>query len=509
MKTMMLLTLVVLSGCRITPVKRELRTVTEITAINPDQKYLKAHMKDGTVFVLSDWQFSKADSTLFGYGIQLDINRQLLQRRDKANPGGLKFNIHAKCIALIETNDTGRSVAGGLTLVTGVTGTITFLCLTNPKACFGSCPTFYAPAGDTEQLMAEAFSTSVSPALEKNDIDMLYHTVPSRHFELTVTNEALETHNIRYANLLLLERHQDERVFYTTENKFIACHHFQPPVHADPMPEPNLLALFERPDGKEYFSLTDPHDLNTKEEITFVFQDHDAQRKGLIVGKRQTLLTTFLMYQGLSYMGRTAGYWINQVEAGNIKPQNGIFGLLGGIEVFVSNAGVWEKAGEVNETGPIATDFTLIPLPKVQGDTIKVKLRMAKGLWRIDYLAMTSLKHEVVPQIIPPAKAETIRGQEADPLSKLLDDKQYLVTYPGEAYRLSYELPTAACELFLDSKGYYLEWMREEWEKEQSMRKLNFMLKKPAAYLNRAAETYKKLEPTMEQTFWNSRYVHK
>jgi len=291
--------LLLLFSCRIAPVKRELRAVSEIWAINPDHKYLKAHMKNGTVYVLSDWQFSEADSTLFGYGVQLDINRQLMEKRDPSAANNQKFRIRTSGIALVETNDAGKSVAGGLTLVTGVTGVITLLCLTNPKACFGSCPTFYAPTADTLALMAEGFSTSVSPALERNDIDMLYHTVPSRNFELIVTNEALETHSIRYANLLLLERNPGERIFCTPDHQFIACTNFQSAVSSEPALVHHVLPSLERADGQEYFSLTDPHNLNTREEITFLFANHDHQRKGLILGKRQTLLTTFLMYQGL------------------------------------------------------------------------------------------------------------------------------------------------------------------------------------------------------------------
>lgn len=509
MKNLILLLAITVCACRVVPVKRELRTVSQMAAIGTDNKYLKAHLKDGGVYVLNEWTFSQVDSTLLGFGAKLDLNRRVVETRMAKQPASgavQKFRVPVSQIALIETNDPGASIAGGLTFITGVSGAITLLCITNPKACFGSCPTFYAHNGDTLQLQAEGFSTSVSPALEKNDIDMLYHAKPTSEFQLVVTNEALETHSIRHANLLVLEKQAHERVFATPDGKFYACSQFQPLVSGSP----GLNELVAAADGSEYFSLTDAHDLNTQEEILFSVPNQKNQHTGLVIGKRQTLLTTFLMYQGLSYMGGSVGYWMGEVETGNLKPQYGIFGILGGIEVFVKEAsGRWKKAGEVNETGPIATDFSLISLPPETTDTLYLKLRMTKGMWRVDYLALTDMRKEVVPIVVRPTAAQTIRGREQRPLDRLLDEKQFLVTYPGEAFKINYQLPTTSCDLFLDSKGYYLEWIREEWQKEQNFRQLKLMVSRPHAYLNRAAEKYKRLEPSMEETFWKSRYVQK
>jgi hypothetical protein len=355
-------------------------------------------------------------------------------------------------------------------------------------------------------LQAEGFSTSVSPALEKNDIDMLYHAKSVEDFELIVTNEALETHSIRHANLLVLERQEHQRVFGTPGGDFFACSNLKTAATGDE----KVLKKTQEPDGLEYFSLTDEHDLDTREEIFLSFPNPKGKTSGLVVGKRQTLLTTFLMYQGLSYMGGSVGYWIAEVESGKLKPQEGIFAVLGGIEIFSRDEkGSWIKAGEMNETGPIATDFSVIPLPLSSADTVQIKLRMTKGLWRIDYIALAEMENRIEPQVVKPSGAETIRGLEPNPYEKLIDENQFLVTYPGEVFRIKYRLPSGSFDLFLDSKGYYLEWIREQWTKEQNFKRLKLMVSRPHVYLNRAAEQYKKLEPQMEETFWKSRYVQK
>ena len=47
-----------------------------------------------------------------------------------------------------------------MTLVTGASLGMNIYCAANPKACFGSCPTFCSKNGDTWRLEAEGFSSS-------------------------------------------------------------------------------------------------------------------------------------------------------------------------------------------------------------------------------------------------------------------------------------------------------------------------------------------------------------
>jgi hypothetical protein len=58
-----------------------------------------------------------------------------------------------------------------LTVFTGITAATTIYCVTNPKACFRSCPTFYISDGDSLRLKAEGFLSSIAPSLEATDVD--------------------------------------------------------------------------------------------------------------------------------------------------------------------------------------------------------------------------------------------------------------------------------------------------------------------------------------------------
>ena len=94
-----------------------------------------------------------------------------------------------------------------LLILTGISVAATIYCISNPKACFGSCPTFYAFDGEKMTLQAESFSSSVMPVLETNDIDALYNIKSiNRFLELQMKNEALETHIIRHADFLALQK---------------------------------------------------------------------------------------------------------------------------------------------------------------------------------------------------------------------------------------------------------------------------------------------------------------
>ena len=86
-----------------------------------------------------------------------------------------------------------------------------------------------------------------------------------------------------------------------------------------------------------------------------------------------------------------------------------------------------------------------------------------------------------------------------------------LVTQPGDTLALVYDLPAAAGdapELFLQSRGYYLEWMRDSWIAEENPERLARLFLLPSASLREMAPAYKKLEPEMESAFWGSRYAH-
>ena len=477
-------------------------------------------MADGTLYLLDSLLTNDNTDTVWGYGSYFNQYREIVVTNK--NPEGLlippAFKIPLSGVALFETNDIsgfkGKILA--MTLVGVPTAVVSIYCMINPKACFGSCPTFYCWNGKDTVLMAEGFSSSILRSFEKEDIDMLYHAKPlANTLKLKVTNEALETHVIRYANLLAVPRKKNERVFASDDGVFTRVTDIRNPESCF-APEGDCLEAVREMDQKERYSVTDGKNLAAKEYIEMNFNSIPDGELGLIIGSRQTFLTTFLFYQSLAYLGNSAGNFAAMIENGNISLQkkvNRVWEILGDIEVFFQErSGKWIKAGIIDEMGPIASDIHLIRLPSTGQSSLKIKLYLTKGLWRIDYLALAKLGQSteplrIKPFVLPGDKLNCDRFKK--PL--LSDTLDPLVTLPGDSYDLLYILPDATeeYELFLCSKGYYIEWMREQWLKEENLQKTSLFFGAPKLFMKVAAKEFKLLEPTMEKNFWMSRYAKK
>jgi hypothetical protein len=154
--------------------------------------------------------------------------------------------------------------------------------------------------------------------------------------------------------------------------------------------------------------------------------------------------------------------------------------------------------------GPLATDIVVIPLPA--GATGRVRLRMARGHWRIDYLASARLGALVEPVII---EARSLTGTDMSQLTRRSLTPLPLTTLPGDAYTYTFALPSDAShhELFLESQGYYLEWMRDEWLSEENAGRAMQLVMNPEQLLRDVAPEFKKQEAGMEALFWGSRYA--
>jgi hypothetical protein len=481
---------------------RLMRTLTppeNARALDKRSPYLKAHMRDGRVYVLSRWAVDDAAGTVSGEGVLLGADRRTLEQGPVAIPIG--------SVALFETNVVQKSPAvAALAVITGISAAVTGYCLANTKACFGSCPTFYVSDGERPRLQAEGFSASVAPSLEARDLDALYRAKPDgRRLDVRMTNEALETHVVRYVRVLAARRPPGGRVFATQAGELWQATQVSAPTSCTAA-EGGCLDAVRDLDWNERSSASDPDDLAARETIELDFGRVDGTPLGVVIGSRQTLLSTFLFYQGLGYMGRSATAWLSRLERGGAaaaRRLDGVRRALGGIEVLVADsAGRWQRVGEVYETGPLATDVKVLRLPASPAGRLKVRLVLTKGNWRLDYVALAHLGGRVDPISLDPVEVRKGDVPVAVPAAGL-------TTLPGDEYRFAYELPPdpEGYELFLDTRGYYLEWMRDEWMADEDEARATVLLRDPRRALRLLAPEFKKREAEMEGMFWRSRYV--
>jgi hypothetical protein len=95
-------------------------------------------------------------------------------------------------------------------------------------------------------------------------------------------------------------------------------------------------------------------------------------------------------------------------------------------------------------------------------------------------------------------------GRLIDPVALF---REPLVTLPGDEYTFTFKLPAGDSELFLDTRGYYLEWLRREWMAEENPVRAAMMFAAPRLALRLLAPEFKRIEPGMEKQFWSSRYA--
>ncbi len=287
--------------------------VNDVIHTDPlNNPFFKVHYKNGDVGLFDNWQLNETKDSITGQGKLFDFNRNELQE------GDLVVNLDD--IAIIETNEFNaikskdKERITGLSIITGVNAVMDIVCITNPKACFGSCPTFYNEGNTAMNTAnAEGFSSAISPSLEYRDLDALQYSTSASTFNLTMTNEAFETHMINELYLQAVPKKENETIFHDKNGSFYTCGeliNFNSAI-TDGKDIGSSLNSF---DDNEYFSLSNREDLATKEEIILEFNDLIHEQNGLVINFRQSLLTTFLLYSGISYMGNEVGDYFAKIE---------------------------------------------------------------------------------------------------------------------------------------------------------------------------------------------------
>jgi hypothetical protein len=484
----------------------QLHTTDEARHFAPRPGLLKVHMKSGELFALKSWVIAEDKKSLHGVGTHYSAERAPI---GITGPQLIAFDD----VALLETNDetlTYPFAAQSLPVLTTFWGALSGICLADPKSCFGSCPTFYADGGP-DLPVAEGFSAAVARVLEERDVDALWDVTPrDGRVSLLMRNEALETQAVKSVRLLAAARARGGRVLATPDGRFYEAVGLAAPASCS-APEGDCLSAVRAVDPLERTSEADAKDLATRETIALEFPGGSG-KLGLVIGARQTLLSTYLFYQSIAYMGASAGEFMGRLESGDRAEAERAMSLtrrLGDIEAEVGGADGWRAIGAFREAGPLAGDVQVLPFDApADGASVRIRLRLAKGTWRLGYVALAQLGSEVEPQALEPAWVERDGRRDARALATLQDPERHLVTLPGDAYRLVFQLPAGLedAELFLESRGYYYEWQRADWLGEQDPQMLALVITQPDEALRRLAAPFKEREAGMERMFWQSRF---
>ncbi len=491
---------------------RDINSFNKTNSSSKDEAVLKAHLISGGICIYSDtaWFYDEATDLINGNGSIYDIQRNLVRT------GIIEMKVDS--IVLFESNRKldmkkrqGRMAARSI--ITVLDGTLGVICLTVPKACWGSCPTFYTGEGDyVFNADAEGFSEAILPSMEYGDIDALYNFNPEgKDFSIIMKNEAHETLVVRKFSILALERDPSLKVFHGADDQFYLTNpHRSNELISALGDEGDITQKLLKPDLEERFSPADSKNMKSKEEIFLKFKRENLSEAGLVLNFRQSLMTTYLIYSVMGYMGNTVSDFFAELEKNNrvLKKHKLIDEELGGVDVYLLNNGEYRYCGVYNETGPIASNQQLLPLGELPTDEeVTIKLVLNKGLWRLDYASLLPVLGKANVVELKPERLLYKKEVNPELLESLNDESKQLISMPGDEFELQFTLPECQndFDLFLYSKGYYLEWMRESWLDDKNLLKLNLLLENPDKFFKKEARKYSKYEKEIEEIFWSSR----
>ena len=467
----------VVSGCfpskRVTLLKREV--ITPGMRINSPTK---AFLWDASFLLFPDG-FSVANDTVRGRGQRYWL--------DHADTGFRPYTIPLDSIAAMtyyELKSSAGSVVGSvmLGLYGGFITPLSIRCITCPKCCFGSCPTLYTHDGKEYKLEAELFSYSLSKFFQANDLDRLSQKIPQNGlYQIRVSNEALETHYINELSLITVSHQNGTKLFPSHKGGFITTTTLQPPIEAVNSVGEDVLNLLHRRDDRWYRS-----DTNMVRKLAEgVYSDwvdlklklpEKATNIKLVLHLRNTLLSTILFYDVvLASQGIAALEWIERLNKDSLyaSQYHTIYNSYSGMDIKVYRNGKWIQQASLKDVGPIAGKDVAVELPAgkdVEG-IMRVRLEFFPDNIMIDYVAVeanTSLKEALLVDKVLPTEIYDHTGQKRNDILELIEnsDTQFLITSPGESYYFNYDIaPNEGMEMtvFVQSKGYYTEWIRGDW----------------------------------------------
>jgi hypothetical protein len=241
----------------------------------------------------------------------------------------------------------------------------------------------------------------------------------------------------------------------------------------------------------------------------------DTSEVLLTVRMRNTLLATVFLYD--IAMASQGLYAIDWMSTDSVEPQYAArfarwFNDSFGIDIRVLQDGEYRRVEQIPPTGPIAWKQVATVVPVKPGTRTKLRLQFTPDNWAIDWVGVSFANGEPVAlHTITPDRLEVLNGNRTSrDVPSLADaDARYVVSYPGDLYRLSFRDPPRSAGLersyLLASRGYYVEWLRMEWVEENGSYAPTGKLEFNDALLQRTARVFLGKKTEMESRFYTTR----
>lgn len=471
--------LFIMQGCFFPIYEPELIYKKDIRKLIDIKTPSRAYLLDGSIVIFEDG-FKVLNDTVYGLGKRYWINQSEINNSNKIIP----LDSIGTMTVFQDVTPESRNVANVSTTIFGaVLVPISIYCVSCPKCCFGSCPTVYTIDDNTYSFETELFSYSVSSLMEDKDLDVLNKKIPENgEYIIRITNEALEIHYINQLSLVVTKHPLNTNVYPTPEGNIVSIRNPIPPDEAYNSENKIITDKIRIADDVYYRSDTalvnklkegpffDWIDIKTK-------APQNVQSAKMLIRYRNTLLSTLLFYDVvLGSQGIKALEWNERMNSDLIYANQfkTIYKAFSGISINSFNGEKWIKNSMLYDAGPLNWKYCVQEIPVYNGE-INIRLKFVPDNFMIDYIAFDfeQINADIQSLEIYPYEILDNDGNPRGEVIELLrnDDDNYLITNPGESYRLHYNIEKSnECEqtVFIDSKGYYTEWIRGSWLKNNN-----------------------------------------
>jgi hypothetical protein len=200
-----------------------------------------------------------------------------------------------------------------------------------------------------------------------------------------------------------------------------------------------------------------------------------TKRPVLVLRLRNTLMATVLFYdvmlkaQGIKALDWFGSETLNPYYAWRVSRW---FDRRYSLRVEAWDGQRFVNAASVRPSGPIAWHEVAVELPPARGPEARIRISFLPDNWMVDWASVGfgTVKPPAIRSII----AGGVDGLSDDRAEEVLaplreKDDSYLITSPGESRVLFFPAETPAPGIertcFIRSRGFYIEWLREDWFK--------------------------------------------
>jgi hypothetical protein len=474
----------------------------------------KVHLVDGSVILYREG-FLFARDTIRGTGKRYSIARE-------EDPDELSWLVPIDSVVGLEYYKYGLKGGrefGSFLLGTTVTAEIGMATIVLLKAIFGSCPTVYTMSDTGATLECECFSYSIGRMFEQSDLDRLsLNSTKAGSVRVRVKNEALETHYIDMFRLVYADHPYGTELFPDDDGNVIRTSNLKPSTTAMNSEGRDVLGDVVGREGNAYTSDSATVRRMLSEHLTDwiefkIPRPHGSSSLTIAIRMRNSLQNTVLLYD---LMMRNQG--LNVLEWSETIDKNPWYAWklarwyrsFSGIQIQVLEEHEYRTRAWVKDTGPIAWRSLAVMVPIAgDDDTIHVRLSFLPDNIMLDWVAFDFDGERVKTQTMECIDVRDHTGAHSDDAMRSLrdDDERYCVTYPGEWLDLTFNVPQASTmnrSYFILSNGYYVEWVRPAWVKENGDVP-GFDLDNREQNRKKLAELWMAKKPAFERQFFSSR----